>query len=247
MPSERAPSSAGTTPDPATTDRVSDPASARRALDPARGPTAPDPTAARATPRRRPYAWLEPGVLVGALVPLVVLAARGMRHELGANPIAQALNQLGLLALALLIAALACTPAKLVFGWTWPLRIRREVGLLAFFYACLHVATYTGLDQVFDWSAIWKDVTKRKFIYVGLAAFLCLVPLALTSTNASVKRLGFARWKRLHRLAYVAPALGCLHFFWRVKKDVTEPVTYGAFLAVLLAIRLVALVRAPAR
>jgi len=186
-------------------------------------------------------------VLVGALVPAAAIVLRGVRGELGANPIAQALNQLGLLALVFLVAALACTPAKLVFGWTWPLRIRRMLGLLAFFYATLHVLTYTGLDQVFDWPAIWKDVTKRKFIFVGFAAFLLLIPLALTSTNASVKRLGFARWKQLHRLAYVAPALGVLHFFWRVKKDATEPLMYGAVVAVLLSLRLVAYARAPAR
>ena len=194
-------------------------------------------------PRRRPYPWLEPGVLAGALVPVAAIVVRGIRGELGANPIAQALNQLGLLALAFLITALACTPAKLVFGWTWPLRIRRMLGLLAFFYAALHVMTYTGLDQVFDWAAIWKDVSKRKFIFVGFAAFVLLIPLALTSTDASVKRLGFARWKQLHRLAYLAPTLGVLHFFWRVKKDATEPLTYGTVLAVLLAIRLIPFVR----
>jgi sulfoxide reductase heme-binding subunit YedZ len=196
--------------------------------------------------RRRPYPWLEPAVLAGALVPVAAILLRGVRGELGANPIAQALNQLGLLALVFLVAALACTPAKLVLGWTWPLRIRRMLGLLAFFYATLHVLTYTGLDQVFDWSAIWADVTKRKFIFVGLAAFVLLIPLALTSTDASVRRLGFARWKRLHRLAYLAPALGVLHFFWRVKKDATEPLAYGAVLAVLLALRLVAYARTAA-
>jgi len=195
--------------------------------------------------RSRPSPWLEPGVLVGALVPAAAIVLRGVRGELGANPIAQALNQLGLLALVFLVAALACTPAKLVLGWTWPLRIRRMLGLLAFFYATLHVFTYTGLDQVFDWLAIWTDVTKRKFIFVGFAAFVLLIPLALTSTNASVRRLGFARWKQLHRLAYVAPALGVLHFFWRVKKDATEPLTYGAVVAVLLTIRLVVYARAP--
>jgi len=226
--------------------RHREPMSAPAAVDPQRA-RALDAASTRAIPRRRPYPWLEPGVLVGALVPIGVLVERAARGALGANPIAQALNQLGLLALALLVAALACTPAKLLFGWTWPLRVRRELGLLAFLYVCLHIATYTGLDQLFDWSAIWKDVTKRKFIYVGFAAFVLLIPLALTSTNASVKRLGFARWKRLHRLAYVAPALGCLHFFWRVKKDVTEPLTYAAVLAVLLAIRLVTLVRTPGR
>jgi methionine sulfoxide reductase heme-binding subunit len=197
--------------------------------------------------RRRPYPWLEPGVLVGGLVPVVAMVVRGLRGELGANPIAEALNELGLLALVLLIAALACTPAKVLFGWTWPLRIRRLLGLLAFLYATLHVTTYVGIDQVFDWPAIWKDVTKRKFIFVGFAAFVLLIPLALTSTDASVKRLGFARWKLLHRLAYVAPALGVVHFFWRVKKDASEPIAYGVVLSVLLTIRLVALIRAHAR
>jgi methionine sulfoxide reductase heme-binding subunit len=199
------------------------------------------------TSRRMPYPWLQPAVLVGALVPLAAILLRGVRGELGANPIAQALNQLGLVALVLLIAALACTPLKLVFGWTWPIRIRRLLGLLAFFYATLHVATYTGLDQVFDWPAIWKDVTKRKFIFVGFAAFVLLMPLAATSTQDAVRRLGFARWKALHRLAYVAPALGVLHFFWRVKKDVSEPVAYGAVLAILLAVRVLALTRSASR
>jgi len=190
--------------------------------------------------RRPPHPWLEPAILLGSLVPAAAIVTRGVRGELGANPIAQALNQLGLVALVFLLAALACTPAKILFGWTWPLRIRRMLGLLAFLYATLHVATYTGLDQVFDWPAIWKDVSKRSFIFVGFAAFVLLVPLALTSTNGAVRRLGFARWKLLHRLAYVVPTLAVVHFFWRVKKDVSEPVTYGGVLTVLLAIRLVA-------
>ena len=194
--------------------------------------------------RGRPYPWLELGIVVGSLVPVAAITARGLRGDLGTNPIPQALNQLGLVALVFLIAALACTPTKILFGWTWPLRIRRMLGLLAFFYATLHVATYTGLDQVFDWPAIWKDVSKRKFIFVGFAAFMLLIPLALTSTNGAVRRLGFARWKLLHRLAYVAPALGVLHFFWRVKRDVSEPVAYGVALTVLLAIRLAAFWRA---
>jgi methionine sulfoxide reductase heme-binding subunit len=189
--------------------------------------------------RGRPYPWLGPGVLMGALVPLAAIAWRGWHGELGATPIAQALNQVGLVALVFLVAALACTPAKRLFGWTWPMRIRRELGLLGFFYALLHVGTYVGLDQGFDWAAIWADVSKRKFIFVGALAFVLLIPLAATSTAGSVRRLGHARWARLHRLAYIAPMLVALHFYWRVKSDVSEPLVYAAVLATLLAARLV--------
>jgi methionine sulfoxide reductase heme-binding subunit len=188
-------------------------------------------------PRREPLPWLKPGVFAGALVPLAAIALRAWQGRLGANPIAEALNELGLLALVFLVAALACTPAKTLLGWTWPVRLRRMLGLFAFFYACVHVLTYSGVDQGLDWAAIWKDVTKRKFIFVGFAAFVLLVPLAVTSTQASVRRLGFVRWKRLHRLAYVATALAAVHFFLRVKKDVREPLVYAVVLAALLAAR----------
>ena len=181
--------------------------------------------------------WLKPGVFIGALAPLAAIVWRGWHDELGADPIAQALNQLGLVALVFLLAALVCTPLKTFFGWTWGNRLRRMLGLFGFFYALLHVTTYTALDQALDWGAIWDDVTKRKFIFVGAAAFVLLIPLAVTSTNGAPKRLGFARWKRLHRLAYLAPLLAVIHFVWRVKKDMTEPATYGVVLAVLLAIR----------
>jgi sulfoxide reductase heme-binding subunit YedZ len=187
--------------------------------------------------RPGPLPWLKPGVFVGALVPVGAIVWHAGRGELGANPIAQALSQLGLMALVFLLAALACTPLKTFFGWTWPIRLRRMLGLFGFFYAVLHVSTYAGLDQVLDWPAIWKDITKRRFIFVGLAAFVLLVPLAATSTSGALKRLGYARWKRLHRLAYVAPALGVIHFVWRVKKDVSEPVAYGIVLGALLLVR----------
>jgi len=185
----------------------------------------------------QPLPWLKPAVFVGSLVPLVVMIWRGGRGDLGANPIGEALNQLGLLALIFVVAALGCTPLKTFFGWTWPLRIRRMLGVFGFFYAALHVSTYIALDQGFDWSAIYADVTKRKFIFVGFSAFVLLIPLAITSTNAAVKRLGFARWKQLHRLAYVAPILAAVHFVWRVKRDVREPATYALLLAMLLLIR----------
>ncbi len=162
--------------------------------------------------------------------------------ELGANPIATAMNQLGLMALTLLIGSLACTPLKDVFGWTWPIRIRRMLGLYAFFYAALHFLTYLGLDQLFDFKAVFADITKRQFIYVGFAAFVLLVPLAITSTDRMVRRLGYARWKWLHRLAYPAAILGVVHFILRVKKDLSQPLTYAAVLAALLSARLVTFV-----
>ncbi len=177
---------------------------------------------------------------MGSLAPAVRLLVLGARGELGANPIATALNQLGLVALVFLIASLAATPLKVALGWTWPIRIRRMLGLYAFFYASLHFLTYLGLDQVFDLPAVFADITKRKFIAVGFTAFVLLVPLAITSTDAMVRRLGYVRWKRLHRLGYLAAALGVVHFIWRVKKDLSQPLTYGAVLALLLAIRLVA-------
>lgn len=189
--------------------------------------------------RVRPLPWLKPALFVGSLTPLAVMIGRGVRGELGADPIGEALNQLGLLALIFVVAALGCTPLKTFFGWTWPLRVRRMLGLFGFFYAVLHVSTYTGLDQGFAWAAIYADITKRRFIFVGFAAFVLLIPLAVTSTNAAVKRLGFERWKRLHRLAYVAPILGVIHFTWRVKKDVREPLTYAVVLAALLLVRVV--------
>jgi sulfoxide reductase heme-binding subunit YedZ len=184
-----------------------------------------------------PYPWLKPGVFAGALAPLASILLRAGQGELGANPIAEGLNELGLVTLVFLVAALACTPLKTLLGWTWPIRLRRMLGLFGFFYAALHLTTYTALDQVLDWHAILADLTKRRFIYVGFAAFVLLIPLAVTSTNAAVRRLGYARWKRLHRLAYLAPALGVVHFTWRVKKDVREPLTYAAVLAILLVVR----------
>jgi sulfoxide reductase heme-binding subunit YedZ len=192
-----------------------------------------------------PVPFLKPAIFLGSLFPVLALAIRAARGQLGADPIATGLNQLGLIALTFLVATLACTPLKVISGWTWPIRIRRMLGLFAFFYACLHVLTYAGIDQGFDWKAILADVTKRKFIFVGFSAFVLLIPLAATSTNAMVRRLGFARWKLLHRLAYVSATLGVIHFVWRVKKDVTQPVTYGVILGILFAIRILdALVRA---
>ncbi|AUX46297.1 sulfite oxidase subunit YedZ [Sorangium cellulosum] len=211
-------------------------------------PAAPTPPAPGAAPARRPprgagapagrrLPWLEPAVVTGGLIPLAVLAERAATGALGANAIAEALNQLGLLALVLLIASLAATPLKLASGWTFPLRIRKALGLLAFFYACAHFLLYVVLDQGLDVRTLVEDITERPFILAGFVALLLLVPLAATSTARMLKRLGFARWKRLHRLVYVAAVLGVAHFFLRVKQDTTEPLIYAALLALLLGAR----------
>lgn len=185
----------------------------------------------------RPLPWLKPAVLVGALVPLALLGWDFSQGSLGANPIQRVLNQFGMLALIILVASLACTPLKVLFQWTWPLRIRKLLGLLGFFYACLHFLTYAVVDQELMLGTIVQDITKRPFITVGFVALVLLVPLAVTSTNAMVRRMGFPAWQRLHRLVYVAVALGVIHFVWRVKKDLTEPLVYAGVLALLLGIR----------
>jgi len=189
---------------------------------------------------RGPLPWLKPGLFLGSLIPVVSLAIGTARGTLGANAIAEGLNRLGLLALIFLVASLTCTPLKTITGAVWPIKVRKMLGLYAFFYAALHLLTYAGLDQGLDFKAIFSDIVKRPFILVGFSAFVLLIPLAVTSTAKMVKRLGFAWWKRLHRLAYVAATLGVVHFFLRVKKDVTEPTIYAGILGALLAIRIAA-------
>ena len=193
------------------------------------------------TKKRLPWLW--PGVFVGSLVPLAVLLGRVATGTLGAEPVARALNQLGMLALIFLVASLACTPLKTVLGWTWPLRMRKMLGLLGFFYASLHFLTYAVIDQGGQLSAILADVTKRGFQIVGMIAFVLLVPLAVTSTARSVQRLGFAKWKLLHRLAYVACGLGVVHAALGVKKDLTTPAVFAAVLGSLLVIRIASALR----
>ncbi|HLG74466.1 MAG TPA: protein-methionine-sulfoxide reductase heme-binding subunit MsrQ [Chloroflexota bacterium] len=184
-----------------------------------------------------PDPWLKPGILIGALMPIVWIGIRYGDRALGADPIKEIENELGLAALIFLIASVACSPAKRLWGWTWAMRVRRELGLLAFGYACIHFAVYFW-DQFPDWGVIPEDILQRPFITVGFAAFVLLIPLALTSTKGSVKRLGFVRWQQIHWLVYPAGALAAVHFVWRVKRDVSQPLTYAIILALLLAIRL---------
>lgn len=185
-------------------------------------------------------AFLVPAVITGWLLTLTQLGYRVATHGLGANPIATALNQLGLLAFVLLVATLCCTPLKLTLGWTWPLRVRRTLGLLAFFTVLLHFALYLGPDQGFDLGVVLGDIAKRPFIAVGFLAFLLLIPLAWTSSKQAVQRLTFPIWQRLHRLVYVIAGLAALHFYLRVKADHAQPLLYGAVIAAGFAVRLVA-------
>ncbi len=173
------------------------------------------------------------------LVPVARLAWLAWRHDLGANPIEHITRATGWWTLAFLMITLTVTPARRLLSQPWLLRLRRMLGLFAFFYVSLHFTTYLWLDQFFDVAAIVKDVIKRPFITVGFSAFVLLIPLAATSTNAMVKRLGARRWRWLHKAVYVIGTLGVIHFWWLVKKDITEPVIFAAILLALLGARVV--------
>jgi sulfoxide reductase heme-binding subunit YedZ len=138
---------------------------------------------------------------------------------------------------------LAAAPLRKLSGWGWPIRYRRMFGLYAFFYASLHFSTYVVLDQFFDWASIVKDIAKRPYITVGFPSFVLLIPLAVTSTNKMVQRLGAKRWMQLHRLVYVIAIAGVVHFWWLVKKDITEPAEFAVVTSVLLGFRVVTAMR----
>ena len=178
-------------------------------------------------------------VFLACLLPLARLGWFGFSDQLGANPIEFITRSTGTWTLSFLLITLTVTPLRKLSGWQWPIRIRRMLGLFAFFYACLHFTTYIWLDQFFDLHAIYKDVLKRPFITVGFANFLLLIPLAATSTNQMMRRLG-RNWQRLHRLIYLIAIGGVVHYWWLVKKDVTQPAIYAAVLVVLLGYRVAA-------
>jgi methionine sulfoxide reductase heme-binding subunit len=177
-------------------------------------------------------------VFVACLVPLAWLVWAGLAGRLGANPISEITNETGTWTLRFLVITLTITPLRRLTGWNALVRYRRMLGLFAFFYGTLHLTTYVWLDQFFDAAEIVKDVAKRPFITVGFTAFVLMVPLALTSTTASIRRLGGKRWQALHRLVYVSATLGVVHYWWLVKADVSRPFAYGAIVAVLLGARL---------
>jgi sulfoxide reductase heme-binding subunit YedZ len=173
-----------------------------------------------------------------ALVPLAFLVYRALNNDLGANPIETINRYTGDWVLRFLLITLAVTPLRRLTGWNGLLRYRRMLGLFAFFYACVHFLSWAWLDQYFVLADIVQDVAKRPYITVGFASFLMLIPLALTSTNAMIRRLGAKRWQQLHRLVYLIGIGGVVHFLWLVKSDIREPLVYGAVLALLLGFRL---------
>jgi sulfoxide reductase heme-binding subunit YedZ len=203
-----------------------------------------------AAPRGRSRAfraprWLKPALFALSLIPAawVIWAlysdyARGT-SMLGANPITEAEHFTGKWTLRFLIVTLSITPLRRLTGWNWLVRYRRMFGLFAFFYATLHLSMYIGVDMWFDFGDIVHDVVKHPYITIGMAAFLLLIPLAITSTNAMVRRLGGARWRSLHRLVYVVAVFGVIHFWWAVKKDIREPLIYALIIGALFLARIV--------
>ena len=181
--------------------------------------------------------WVKVAAFAACSAPLAKVAVDAAAGRLGANPIEMVLHRLGFWALTLLVASLAATPLHTLAGLAWPVRVRRLVGLFAFAYAGLHFLWYLVVDQTLALELVAKDVVKRPFITVGFAALVLLVPLAVTSTDGWVRRLGFQRWKRLHRLVYLAAGLGVVHFLWRVKADHQRPAVFAAVVAALLLAR----------
>ncbi|APX91049.1 sulfoxide reductase heme-binding subunit YedZ [Brevirhabdus pacifica] len=185
------------------------------------------------TARRIPV-W--PLYILG-VVPALAEYALGLTGRLGVDPVKAIEQQLGLYALQLLIAGLAITPLRRYFGINL-LRFRRAIGLLAFFYVCAHLATWLVLDIQLLWGQIWRDILKRPYITIGMAAFAMMIPLAVTSNNRVLKRMGAAAWRRLHRLTYLVALLGSVHFVMLVKGWQLEPLIYMAIIAALLLLRL---------
>jgi methionine sulfoxide reductase heme-binding subunit len=182
--------------------------------------------------------WAKALVFALSSWPLLFLAWRTYRGELTANPVEFYQHQTGDWTLRFLIFTLAVTPFRKISGLPELIRFRRMLGLFAFTYACLHFLTYLGPDQSFSLSGMLKDVAKRPFITVGFAAFVLLIPLAVTSTAGWIRRLGGKRWQMLHRGIYFAAVAGVIHYYWKVKSDVRMPIFYGVLVGILLLWRL---------
>jgi methionine sulfoxide reductase heme-binding subunit len=178
--------------------------------------------------------WAKVLVFLLSCVPLLGLIWRGFHNDLTANPVEFLQHQTGDWTLRFLIFTLCITPFRKVLNLPELIRFRRMLGLFAFFYVCLHFLTYLGPDQSFNFAGMLKDVVKRPFITVGFAAFVLLIPLAITSTASWVRRLGGKRWQALHRSIYLCAVLGVIHYYWLVKSDVREPLFYGLLVGIVL-------------
>ncbi|MBO0799895.1 MAG: sulfoxide reductase heme-binding subunit YedZ [Blastocatellia bacterium] len=178
-------------------------------------------------------------VLINSAVPLSLLAWDAYHHHLGANPLEFATHTTGTLTLVFLTISLAITPLRKILGLPWLVQMRRTLGLFAFFYGALHFLCYTWFDKTFHLFAIAEDMLQRPFIFLGMLSFFVMVPLAITSTNRMVKRLGGRRWNRLHKLVYLAAAAGVLHYYLLVKADIKIPAAFGIALAILLLYRII--------
>jgi sulfoxide reductase heme-binding subunit YedZ len=187
----------------------------------------------------RQVAGVKVGIFLAALLPFVRLVWFGYTDRLGANPIEFITRSSGDWTLYFLCFTLAVTPLRRLTHWNWLIKLRRMLGLYAFFYAALHFTTFFWFDHFFDLQEMWNDVLKRPFITVGFTAFILLLPLAFTSTNAMVRRLGGKRWQALHRLIYLIAPLAILHFWWMKagKHDFARPILYGSIVFVLLGVR----------
>ncbi len=174
---------------------------------------------------------------LNSLIPVTILGWDAWNHRLGANPIEYFLRATGVMTLVFVLATMLITPLRKWFGWNQLIKYRRIVGLFAFFYGLIHFTTYIVFDRSLDIAGTVADVIQRPFIALGMAALLMMVPLAVTSTNAMVKRLGGKRWQMLHRLIYLTAIAGVIHFWMIVKSDVFYPAIFAAILAVLLAVR----------
>ena len=190
------------------------------------------------TVRQIRFVW-KPIVFLLCLIPAihVVADAFGIYGNLGANPVEEIQDRFGIWALRFIMIALAVTPLRRLSGWNWLSRFRRPLGLFAFFYVLMHFLTWLFLDQGLLLSAITEDIVKRPFITIGFAALLLLTTMAATSTAGMRRRLG-KRWQKLHYSVYVIGVLGIWHYWWQVKSDITEPLTYAAILSILLGLRL---------
>jgi len=192
---------------------------------------------------RRGRIILKSIVWVMCLAPFAVLVRRFFADGLGANPIDYITDFTGDWALRILLASLTLTPIRILTGITWPLALRRLLGLFAFFYAALHFSTWLVLDHFFNWPLMLTDILKRRYITVGMSALILLVPLAVTSTGGMVRRLGGTAWRRLHKAVYLVAILAVLHYLWLAKVGVPDPFYYAAILLVLLGVRLADAVR----